>query len=104
MSEYISRQAIGKAVHDIGKEIDCEPLAAAALARVMSAVSCIPDADVTPVVHGHWKREYREQNLYPYRYICSICGDYVDTGIQQKQCDLKFCFTCGAKMDEESEV
>ena len=102
MSEYISRQSIGKAVHDIGKEIGCEPLAAAALARVMSAVSCIPDADVTPVVHGYWEPPHFDYHWY--KAHCSVCGHADersggDKHTMENYKMPKICENCGAIMD-----
>lgn len=51
----------------------------------------IPDADVTPVVHGRW-----EEYLIPNILCCSNC----DWGIDPL-CKSPYCPNCGAKMDIE---
>lgn len=47
-------------------------------------------ADVAPVVHGKWIKQYRGQ----VNSICSVCGKEVGRLTD-------FCPHCGAKMDEE---
>ena len=45
-------------------------------------------ADVTPVVHGKWIKQYRGQ----VNSVCSVCGKEVGRL-------TNFCPDCGAKMD-----
>ena len=55
------------------------------------------EADVAPVVHGHWiKHEWAEEvegMLIP-NYECSHCHMWLRD-------DRQWCGECGAKMDEE---
>ena len=60
----------------------------------------IPAADVEPVKHGYWIREYLNYGVS--RYICSVCngiiGEYeMDFGHN------KFCPMCGTKMDRKDK-
>ena len=47
-------------------------------------------ADVVPVVHGKWIKQYRGQ----VNSMCSVCGKEVGR-------ITNFCSHCGAKMDKE---
>ena len=58
---------------------------------VESAVSDIPDADVKPVVRGHWIAK-PEGARFPY-YECSECGDI-------SYAYAKYCLNCGADMSQ----
>ena len=48
----------------------------------------MPPADVAPVVHGKWIKQYRGQ----VNSICSVCGKEVGR-------ITNFCSRCGTKMD-----
>ncbi len=74
-----------------------------ALAAVLVNIHHVPLADVAPVVHGHWIREYHENNVYSIHFVCSNCKTCMETTRYERKCSLKFCPECGAKMDE-SEV
>jgi hypothetical protein len=59
--------------------------------------------------HGHWKSmEIKNNDMYGYlsppsRYIheCSKCGNKIENYV--KKCNIKYCDTCGAEMDEVTE-
>lgn len=56
-----------------------------------------PTVDAVPVVHGHWIKiggQYSIRNMK-----CSICGEEVFGDVDTE----KYCFNCGAKMDEVTE-
>ena len=53
-------------------------------------IESLEPADVAPVVHGKWIKQYRGQ----VNSICSVCGKEVGRLTD-------FCPHCGAKMDEE---
>ena len=57
---------------------------------IASEISCLPAADVAPVVHGRWKRYGR--NLGE----CSNCGEIVNIR-------YNYCPNCGAEMDGGAE-
>lgn len=52
-------------------------------------IKALKPADVAPVVHGRWKKQYR----YQVNSICSVCGNEVG------RC-TRYCPNCGAKMDK----
>ena len=58
--------------------------------------------DAEPVRHGHWiKQEYEDtDSLIIDGWECSVCGEGV---VWQSEDDIKlekYCYNCGAKMDE----
>lgn len=59
-----------------------------------------PAADVEPVKHGHWIREYLSYGVSC--YICSVCKSR-NLGEDEIYFEHnKFCPVCGAKMDGEN--
>ena len=90
MAEYIDREAISEEIRkyyyknppnfSYGEGFD------RGLDRAQRAILDAPAADVTPVVHGRWKRYGK--NLGE----CSECGEIVSVR-------SNFCPNCGAKMD-----
>ena len=58
---------------------------------IASEISCLPAANVAPVVHGRWKRYGR--NLGE----CSNCGEIVNIR-------YNYCPNCGAEMDGGDDV
>lgn len=54
------------------------------------------EADVVPVVHGHWCWEGKFK-------ACSECGSYVEWDETLGANFWKFCPYCGAKMDGDNE-
>lgn len=68
---------------------------------ILTAIDYAPSADVEPVRHGHWEADVCDrvsmagklENLICYK--CSACGMF--------SCqETKYCYNCGAKMDEEN--
>ena len=89
-SDYISRQA---AIDALGMAIDVDDFRTATglihEATVSKVLDCIPAADVTPVVHGRWKKK-KDSDLF----YCSECG-------LPSMHKWPYCERCGAKMDGE---
>lgn len=56
-----------------------------------------PTADVVPVVHGHWIKIGNQDSIRNMK--CSICGEEIFGDVDTE----KYCFNCGAKMDEVTE-
>lgn len=54
----------------------------------------MPGEDVVPVVHGHWIKIGSQDSIRNMK--CSICGEEVFGDVDTE----KYCFNCGAKMDE----
>ena len=54
-------------------------------------LSCIPTADVAPVIHAHWIRKAFFPDGTP-AWVCSACG-------HPEEEKLDYC-NCGAKMDD----
>lgn len=94
MDDLISRSALLKKAQALltfdGKEV----------VWVRDDVLLAPSIEVAPVVHGRWI-ELGFSTDEPYGFICSICNGDV---LASKMCpitDVKFCPSCGAKMDKE---
>lgn len=92
--DYISREA---AKHDIvarARVINGPDL----LSRedALTALDCIPAADVRPVRWGRWifKRGYYEAD----ECTCSLCGQLLTTPVKDR---ANFCPNCGADMHEK---
>ena len=60
--------------------------------------------EVAPVVHGHWIRDYHENNEKTICFVCSNCNIRISAtyppGKCECECGLDFCPYCGAKMNE----
>ena len=83
-------------VYEIGEA----PCRACDIEDMIDAVWDYLPADAAPVVHGHWKREYHENDVYSIHFVCSNCRTCMETTRYERKCSLKFCLECGAKMDE----
>lgn len=73
---------------------------ATVISAIIEEIILIPNADVAPVVHGHWENIKTAKNTIR----CSNCGHIRELkhfGEIIKR--PKFCEMCGAKMDEEAE-
>lgn len=103
MKEYIERAAAEQAIHAImpsmstpdGAGANDEMVFAAQEMCVdaLSAVHCLPAADVAEVRHGRW---IFEPGKIPY---CSECKEYSDDGDK----GATFCPWCCARMDKEDD-
>ena len=56
------------------------------------AIDLMPDADVAPVVHGHWIRQ--DESFTKFKCSNPKCGIENCSGFEN------YCPNCGAKMDE----
>lgn len=101
MAEYIDREAaLENVCFDCCENGGCKVKCAEYL-----AMKAIPAADVAPVIHARWRKEYTlgwydgEQN---YKLICPSCNySYLDNhlgAIVPKH--FNYCPNCGAKMEE----
>ena len=101
MAEFINREAFKKSVEEhyclpckgAGKDYNGCKCRACWVDDMLDEVDCFQPADVAPVVHGRWVDGR-----------CSNCGVYIPTddahdAIFANEC--RFCYYCGAKMDEE---
>ena len=82
MAEYIDREAVFKAYEEVQRRNG--PW------RFETLIESVPAADVSPVVHAHYKGPF-----------CSNCGRPMATdcwggGMERN----KYCYYCGAKMDD----
>ena len=90
MAEYIERNYIRKmAMFDMAYTMETETDAAVVLRMIDDA----PAADVAPVVHGSWV-PFHSQAAGDIQY-CSAC----EIGFAAR---VRFCPTCGARMDLEA--
>ena len=78
MSDYIKREDALKAVDAF---IGTDP--------IVERIKLIPSADVAPVRHGRWEKEYGHYKCL----LCNCLDDFADN----------YCPNCGAKMDGEQD-
>lgn len=95
MSDYISREALLKRLHEVGG-CGAPPDSWAdgydkAIDLACGMVKNAPAADVAPVRYGEWiERAWR-----PTCSLCGFSGSLIDAPISP----FKYCPNCGAKMD-----
>ena len=93
MNDLISRQAAEDAMTQsiCGDTWEVE--------KAMEAVMQLPAADVTPVVHGKWKKI----GVWGRVYRCNQCGNFLDfDAVNAGRGDANFCPNCGADMREDN--
>ena len=84
---FISRDKVIDAIEwEFGDEARPECISA------KEAVYSVELADVAPVVHGHW------QKVSELEYQCTNCKNIEI--LPGKVDEFKYCWACGAKMDE----
>ena len=99
LAKYIDVEAFVRELAEACDEIDLRFLRGRAVKEAIDTVknhiSAMPDADVAPVVHGHWVSTVSPLGAGDAELRCSVCG---------RVCHEKnapYCY-CGAKMDGES--
>ena len=70
--------------------------ARAAFSEVQTRVKTMPDIDAVPVVHARWVHEQRYGDSGSWVWRCSACRREAISPIISA---LKYCHSCGAKMD-----
>lgn len=90
MTDYIKREDAIEAFDPLQRQDWYTPW-------IVETLKDLPSADVAPVRHGRWKKDY----------LCSTSGGTYSV-IRCSECDFQFpmtvtnyCPNCGAKMDEE---
>lgn len=63
----------------------------------MDITSNAPTIDAAPVVHGRWEPLKNLEGMFS----CSLCGD--EWGSAAKKVPMRYCPSCGAKMDLEED-
>lgn len=97
MAEYIDKEiALSLVQPDAPEDETGAVTIATAKKLVRSIIYRTPTADVAPVVHGKWIREYNSLG-----WVCSRCGRGVNA--DPEGIDL-YCYHCGAKMDEKENT
>ncbi len=75
------------------------------------AITGAETVEAEPVKHGKWQKAYIGMNnnggIYlgdteHTGYLCSVCGNFAYPYIKEKLI-AKYCFECGAKMEEKYE-
>ena len=93
MAEYIDREAAMQSVEYVPLlRPNDDDIIAAALAAAREHISRVPAADVAPVVHAHWERQWDGKRSTGYKCSNPKCGVL-------SCCKGTFCPNCGAKMD-----
>ena len=93
MGDLISRSALLEFAHNhVNGAVDCNDIAR------------FPDVDAEPVRHAYWEVEQEDS------IRCSACheswairdrGEFIEFAVQE---DLKWCPSCGARMDAEENT
>lgn len=101
MVEYISREAISKALEKM--EIVGPLYYGIPVVEALDAIENMPAADVRPVVRGKWidcDDKYYGWNMW----ACSACGEefILEEGTPDMN-EYNFCPNCGADMRGEAE-
>ena len=89
MSEYIEREVALELIESAGEWGWSKE-------RLYDEIQDVPSADVTPVVHGHWK-----WNIEKTRPFCSKCAEEPYRASNREL--PNYCPNCGAKMDSKKE-
>ena len=102
MSGYVAKSDVLSVTRILQSKMDNS--GARALENVISSVRDMVEADVVPVVHGHWV-EYPacliyEDALTSDHIACSACEKVFST-VDDCTENFNFCPWCGAKMDQE---
>lgn len=94
MDEYIKRQAAIKAIYDSDPNGIRRALGFN-VRQIEEALRAIPAADVAPVRHGRWalNKKYGD-------YECSECGQGDVNAMDFTNLKMRYCPSCGAKMDD----
>lgn len=102
MTDYIKRE-------DTIKAIESETYRHDYLDHVIDIIEYIPSADVAPVRHGHWDvrepmpmHDIKGNLSWGNWYVCTGCG-FATTAIEGHITQYKYCPSCGARMDEDTE-
>jgi hypothetical protein len=96
---FVDKQVLRHIICDVHKpEAVTMRQFATVITAIIEEISLIPNADVAPVVHGHW------ENIAKNTIKCSNCGHIRE--LRHFNEIIKrpvLCEMCGAKMDEEAE-
>ena len=99
LAKYIDVEAFVRELAEACDEIDLRFLRGRAVKEAIDTVknhiSAMPDADVAPVVHGHWVPTVPPLGAGDAELRCSVCGRVYH------EKNAPYCY-CGAKMDGES--
>ena len=95
--ELIDKESLFNA---LAKQRAYEPKHRRTIMRSIQLVSEQPTVDAVPVVHGHWIYDAGDM-----RCVCSECHNHSFQIVRSTEFkpfaeQNKFCFNCGAKMDE----
>lgn len=93
MSEYLDRVKVIEGFEKCVLEHPTYPVL-----RLKFFLEKLPEAeDVAPVRHGRWVKGGYVRGKF--EYMCSVCGD---TELRISSFSMKYCMSCGAKMDLNS--
>ena len=101
MSDYIKRE-------DALEQFDYYDLGEYLTTQIRGMLMDIPSADVAPVRHGHWNvrepmpmHDIKGNLSWGNWYVCTGCG-FATTAIEGHITQYKYCPSCGARMDGDS--
>jgi hypothetical protein len=97
MSEYISRNEAMQAVFDV----DCHSDEHIRIRNeAMTAIECIPAADVAPIVRARWAFVPYDEEMPTFGYhLCSNCGKSPLFDANEREALSDYCPHCPAVMD-----
>ncbi len=89
MAKYTDREELSAAMQHIYNDPTCPMHIAAEIEQI---IDCSPTADVAPVVHGRWMKQYRSGVPVAEGWVSSCCDMW-------NSAQRHYCPNCGAKMD-----
>ena len=94
MKEYIEREAVEEFIQDGLNNPDKDKAFGHDAIEILAGIHFMLAADVAPVRHGRW---LKRSNGTPY---CSVCGANERDTYEAVVRECRYCYSCGAKMDE----
>lgn len=95
--EYIRRQDAVSRISDL-LVLELKMTRCPTWNEVYNTIGDLPSADVAPVVHGEWIKEWWHGET---ARKCSVCHITQTVNVYEGKVKFNYCPYCGAKMDKE---
>lgn len=98
-ADELKQQFVDKLVRVGLSPEKAEEFAKTAFDATFKTIDAMPTIEAEPIKHGRWIYIRDEENNGLYE--CSECHK---RDIHAKECEVPYCWNCGARMDEQQEV